>query len=493
LLLELRGISKAYPGVQALRDVDFDLRAGEVHALVGENGAGKSTLMKIMGGALRRDAGDLFSDGAPLLVSTPAEALAAGIRTIHQEFSLVPELSVADNMFLGREPADFQIIRSKRMRADARRILDELGAPFDAGARVGSLSVGERQLVEIGKAMAAHTRVIAMDEPTAALTDRETERLFDVIGRLKARDVGIIYISHRLEELQGVADRVTVMRDGRHVETRPMAGTTVADLIRLMVGRALEEEFPPRESSAPGRVALRVEGLRRRGILHGIDLEIREGEVLGIAGLMGSGRTELLRALFGADPVDSGRVLLDGTAIVLGSPADAIRHGIALVPEDRKEQGLVLEMMIRENVTLAALPAVSSLGWVRRDAEREVAEGYVGEMRIRTPSVERRASDLSGGNQQKVVLAKWLFTGARILLFDEPTRGIDVGAKAEIYELLVRLAEKGKAVVMVSSEMPEVLGLSDRVAVLHEGRLAGVLSRGEASQEAILRLATGQG
>jgi ribose transport system ATP-binding protein len=492
-LLALRGISKAYPGVQALKDVDFDLYAGEVHALVGENGAGKSTLMKIMGGAIRRDAGEVCSDGKPLLVSTPAEALAAGIRTIHQEFSLVPELSVADNMFLGREPVDLQLIQSGRMREGARRILDELGAPFDASARVGSLSVGERQLVEIGKALAANARVIAMDEPTAALTDRETERLFGVVARLKARGVGIIYISHRLEELQRIADRVTVMRDGQRVETRPMAGTTIAELIRLMVGRPLEDEFPARPFRGSGRVALHALGLRRRGVLHDVDLEIREGEILGIAGLMGSGRTELLRALFGADPIDGGRILLDGRPIVLGSPADAIRRGIALVPEDRKEQGLVLQMMIRENVTLAGLPAVSPLGWVRRKAERAVAVGYVREMRIRTPSTERSTSDLSGGNQQKVVLAKWLFTGARVLLFDEPTRGIDVGAKAEIYELLVRLAAEGKAVVMVSSEMPEILGLSDRIAVLHEGRIAGVLSRDEASQEAILRLATGQG
>jgi ribose transport system ATP-binding protein len=475
-----------------LEGVDFDLFAGEVHALVGENGAGKSTLMRVMGGAVRPDAGEVSVAGRPLSLASPKDALAAGIRTIHQEFSLVPELSVADNLFLGREPVAFHLIDGRRMAGDAGRVLDELGASFDPRARVSSLSVGERQLVEIGKALAASARVIAMDEPTAALSARETERLFDVVMRLKARGVGVIYVSHRLEELARVADRVTIMRDGRRVETRPIAEAGISDLIRLMVGRSLEEEFPVRPSSTPGPVILRAEGLRRTGVLHDIDLDVRAGEVLGIAGLMGSGRTELLRALFGADPIDGGRILLDGAPVVLMSPADAIDRGVALVPEDRKEQGLVLEMTIRENVTLAGLAALSSLGWVRRAPERAAAEGYARDLRIRATSVEGRASSLSGGNQQKVVLAKWLFTGARVLLFDEPTRGIDVGAKAEVYELLVGLAAEGKAVVIASSEMPEILGLSDRIAVLHEGRLAGVLSRADASQEAIARLATGQ-
>ncbi len=449
--------------------------------------------MNVLGGAVRPDAGEVLVEGRPLSLASPKEAHAAGIRTIHQEFSLVPELSVADNLFLGREPTRFQLIEGGRMRADAGRVLEELGASFDPRARVGALSVGERQLVEIGKALAGSARVIAMDEPTAALSGRETERLFDVITRLKARGVGVIYISHRLEELARVADRVTVMRDGRRVETRPVAQAGIPDLIRLMVGRSLDEEFPARSPASSGAVVLRAEGLRRTGVLHDIDLDVRAGEVLGIAGLMGSGRTELLRALFGADPIDGGRILLDGTPVALAAPADAIRRGIALVPEDRKEQGLVLEMAIRENVTLAGLRALSPFGWVRRAAERAAAEGYVRDLRIRASSIEGRASTLSGGNQQKVVLAKWLFTGARVVLFDEPTRGIDVGAKAEVYDLIARLAAEGKAVVIVSSEMPEILGLSDRIAVLHEGRLASVVPRATATQETILRFATGQG
>jgi ribose transport system ATP-binding protein len=487
----MRGISKAYPGVQALAGVDFDVMPGEVHALAGENGAGKSTLMKIMAGAVMRDAGEILWNGAPLRLDGPADALAAGIRIIYQELNLVPHLSVAENIFLGREPVRGGLVDWRRMREEARRVLEPLGVPIDPRAAVASLPVGRQQLVEIAKALAAGARVIAMDEPTSALTDQEAEHLFALIGALKAQGVSLIYISHRLEELQRVADRVTVFRDGRRIETRPMKDTSIPHLIRLMVGRTLEEEFPKRELG-PGDVALRVEGLVRAGVLHDVTLDVRKGEILGVAGLMGSGRTELMRAIFGADPVDAGRILLDGRPVRIDSPAEAIRHGIALVPEDRKQQGLVLGMTVRENMTLARLRAVTRAGWVRRGAERGVAERLVKDLGVRTPSVEQVVRNLSGGNQQKVVLAKWLFTEAKVLIFDEPTRGIDVGAKAEIYELMNRLAAQGIAILMVSSELPEVLGMSDRVAVMHEGRLAGVLSRAEATPERVMHLATGQ-
>ena len=491
-LLTMRHIRKQYPGVLALDDVSFDLRSGEVHALVGENGAGKSTLMKILAGAEQPDAGEVELDGRPLRLHNPIEGIAAGISIIYQEFNLVPSMSVEENIFLGREPVVGPgLIRWREMRRRATDLLASLEAGIDPAAPVETLSVAQQQMVEIAKAVSVEARVIAMDEPTATLTDREIDHLFALIQGLRQQGVGIIYISHRLEEIETIADRVTVLRDGRWVATEPQTGLTRDAMIKMMVGREVTSVFPVRQS-APGEVMLEVRHVTRHGVLHDINFEVRAGEVVGLAGLVGAGRTEVARAVFGADPIDAGEVRIAGQPVRLRQPVDAVKAGVGLVTEDRKAQGLVLGLAVRENTTLANLAAVSTAGFIQRAKEVVATDGLVQSLDIRTPSIEQAVRNLSGGNQQKVVLAKWLFTEAKVLLFDEPTRGIDVGAKAEIYELMNKLAATGVAILMISSELEEVLGLSDRVLVMHEGRLAGELSRAEATPERVMRLATGQ-
>ena len=491
-VLRMQGISKTYPGVRALDSVDFEVRAGEVHALVGENGAGKSTLMKILAGAQSRDSGQILVDGVAAHIDTPQSAMDLGISIIYQEFNLVPYMSAAENIFLGREPgaAIPGFVNFGKMYGDAQAIIDELGVKLSVRTPVNRLSVAQQQMVEIAKATSRQTKIIAMDEPSATLTDHELENLFALIRSLKAQGVSIIYISHRLEEIFQIADRVTVLRDGQLVATKDVADTDREDIIRMMVGRELNEIIPKRPAPI-GETALRLEGVTRTGVIENISFEVRKGEVLGIAGLVGAGRTEVARAIFGADPIDSGRIQLNGEYVNIRSPRDAINLGIGLVTEDRKALGLVLGMVIRENITLANLGSLARLGFVNRRKEREAADQYVADLMIKTPSIEQQVQNLSGGNQQKVVLAKWLFTQSKVLIFDEPTRGIDVGSKVEIYQLMNKLVESGVAVIMISSELPEVLGMSDRILVMHEGRLAGELSREDATQEKIMHLATG--
>lgn len=491
-VLEMRGIKKTYPGVTALDGVDFSVLPGEVHALVGENGAGKSTLMKILAGADTRDSGTVRINGSEVQITSPQEAMRLGISIIYQEFNLVPYMNAAENIFLGREPVGAipGLIDFRKMYADAERIIKELGVKLDVRVPVSQLSVAQQQMVEIAKATSRNARIIAMDEPSATLTEHELENLFNLIRRLKSEGVSIIYISHRLEEIFQIADRVTVLRDGRLVATKNVAETDRGDIIRMMVGRELKDKIP-KVAVDRGDVVLAVKNLNRAGVLKNINLEVRRREILGLAGLVGAGRTEVARAIFGADPIDSGMIILEGKPVTIRSPRDAIRLGIGLVTEDRKALGLILGMAVRENISLANLGVLARLGFISRKKEREVANRYVEDLMIKTPSIEQAVRNLSGGNQQKVVLAKWLFTQSKVLIFDEPTRGIDVGAKTEIYQLMNKLAENGAAIIMISSELPEILGMSDRILVMHEGEIAGELSREEATQEKIMHLATG--
>ncbi|HZO88217.1 MAG TPA: sugar ABC transporter ATP-binding protein [Chthonomonadaceae bacterium] len=491
-VLEMRHISKQYPGVRALDDVSLTVYAGEVHALLGENGAGKSTLMKILAGAQPKDSGEILISGRPVHIDSPQKAMDLGVSIIYQEFNLVPYLSAGENIFLGREPHAVLpgFVDFKRLYREAQQVLDRLGVRLDARTPVNQLSVAQQQMVEIAKATSKEAKIIVMDEPSATLTEHELQSLFSLIRQLKAEGVSIVYISHRLEEVFEICDRATILRDGHWIATEDVANLTRERIIQLMVGRELKEAIP-KVAAEPGPPALAVKHLNRKGVLHDISFAVRQGEILGIAGLVGAGRTELARAIFGADPIDGGTIELFGRPVKIRSPQDAIRHGIGLVTEDRKQQGLVLGMAVRENNTLANLDALSTLGFIRSREERQVAEKYRASLAIKTPSIEQTVQNLSGGNQQKVVLAKWLFTGSKVLIFDEPTRGIDVGAKSEIYKLMNELAAQGVAIIMISSELPEVLGMSDRILVMHEGSIAGELSRAEATQEKIMHLATG--
>jgi ribose transport system ATP-binding protein len=490
--LEMRHISKQYPGVRALDDVSLTVGVGEVHALLGENGAGKSTLMKILAGAQSRDGGEILLNGQAVAIDGPQKAMDLGISIIYQEFNLVPYLSAGENIFLGREPraALPGFVDFKTLYREAQQVIDKLGVRMDARTPVNRLSIAQQQMVEIAKATSKKAKIIVMDEPSATLTDHELKALFDLIRQLKSEGVSVIYISHRLEEVFEVCDRATIMRDGKWIVTRDVPDLTREEIIRLMVGRELKDAIP-KVVAKTGDVALKVSHLNRTGVLHDISFEVRQGEVVGLAGLVGAGRTETARAIFGADPIDSGEIQVLGKSVKIRSPQDAIKHGIGLVTEDRKQQGLVLGMAVRENSTLANLDILATLGFIRRREERAVAEKYRVDLAIKTPSIEQTVQNLSGGNQQKVVLAKWLFTGSKVLIFDEPTRGIDVGAKSEIYKLMNELAAQGVAIIMISSELPEILGMSDRILVMHEGRIAGELSRAQADQESIMHLATG--
>jgi ribose transport system ATP-binding protein len=491
-LLQMRAIRKSFPGVLALDDVSFDLERGEVHVLLGENGAGKSTLMKILSGACSRDGGAIRIDGSEVDIRSPRHARALGIGTIYQELALVPHLSAAENILLGSEPVSaLGVIDGKELVRRAQRLLDELGMPLDASRPAARLSIAEQQIVEIAKALSIDARILIMDEPTSTLSESEIERLFATIETLKDRGVGIVYISHRLSEIARIGDRVTVLRDGRYVATRPVAEASTAELVRLMANRDLGEHFP-RAEIPPGDVLLEVVDLTRGRRLRKIGLTLRAGEIVGIAGLVGAGRTELARALFGVDPVDSGEIRIRGRTARIRSPGDAKRHGMGFLTEDRKKEGLVLSLSVASNVSLPSVDRLAPYGVVDRAAEREQTIRFVEALRIKTLGPTQLAAHLSGGNQQKVVLAKWLARAADILIFDEPTRGIDVGAKVEIYNLMNELTTRGAGILMISSELPEILGMSDRILVMRDGAIAAELARSEASQESVLAAALGQ-
>jgi ribose transport system ATP-binding protein len=492
-LLEMRDIGKSFPGVRALDGVTLDLYAGEVLALVGENGAGKSTLMKILAGAQPADTGEILVDGKPAPITSPRAAEELGIGMIYQEFNLVPTLNAIDNIVLGYEPKRGPFIDERAARERATSVFTELGIALPLNVEASRLSVAQQQMIEIAKVLSRHARIIVMDEPSAALTDREVDRLFEIIQTLKARGAGIVYISHRLEELPRIANRVTVMRDGRVIETRAIGDFPPDEMVRAMVGRRLESHFPdlpPVPQDAP--VMLAVRDLVRPPAVNGVSFEVRRGEIVGLAGLVGAGRTEIVRAIAGADVAKAGEVDVEGNKLRARSPRDGISAGIAFITEDRKAQGLVLGMSVRENVTLAHLGQfVNRDLLINRGKEEDFTEKYIEELRIRTPSPEQTVGNLSGGNQQKVVLAKWLLGKAKVFLFDEPTRGIDIGAKAEIYNLMVQLAQGGAAIVMVSSELPEVLGMSHRILVIRGGRIARELTRDQATPDAVMAAATG--
>ena len=485
-LLSLSGITKTFPGVRALNDVRFDVRPGEVHALLGENGAGKSTLIKILSGVYRPDAGEITLDGKPVRLASPQDAQSAGIATIYQELLLFPDLTVAENIFMGHAPRrriggiDWQAMRRKAIELLASLDIHDM----DVDALIGSLSVGNRQRVEIAKALSHNARVLIMDEPTAALTEHDVERLFDIVRLLRERGVGIVYISHRLEEVFLLADRVTVLRDGDHIATKQVAETDQDDLIEMMVGRRIDALFPKGEAKI-GEVVLEARNVMRPPQTNGVSLTLRSGEILGIAGLVGSGRTEFAQVLFGITPLTEGEILLDGKPVSITSPEQAKSLGIAYVPEDRGQHGVVRPMPLVENVSMAVLSRVSKRSFIDRGSERALAEESIGKFSIRASGMDQIVGKLSGGNQQKVVLSKWLATEPRILIMDEPTRGIDVGAKAEIHRLMSALAADGVAIMMISSELPEVLGMSDRILVMRGGRIVSEVARGEATQSGI--------
>ncbi len=492
MLLKLTSISKAFAGVQALKGVSFDLQAGEVHALVGENGAGKSTLIKVITGAHRPDLGSIEIQGAPVAEIDPVRARALGIAAIYQQPALFPDLTVAENIAIGLEPGGaWRRVRWPERRARARLLLERIGARIDPQTEVRRLSMPEQQLVEIARALGANARILIMDEPTASLSDQEVERLFRVIHDLKDHGNGIIYISHRLEELPQIADRVTTLRDGVLIGTRRMGEVSRAVLIRMMVGRELSAVFP-KTAARLGDTVLETRGLSCPGSgVRDINLSVRAGEIVGLAGLVGAGRTELAETLFGLTPAASGEIRLRGKPVVIDRPARAVDLGIAYLPEDRRRHGVILEMSTAANTTLATLRAITRMGLLDFDRERATALRFVRQLGIKTTSLDAPVGNLSGGNQQKVALARWLAASPALLILDEPTQGVDVGAKAEIHRLMCELAGRGLAILMISSELPEILGMSDRIAVMHSGTIAGVLDRETATQEAILERALG--
>ena len=488
-LLELSGISKSFPGVKALDDVGFNLKAGEVHALLGENGAGKSTLMKIISGIYQRDSGSYRLEGREIDELTPKKAQELGIAIIHQELNMCTDLTVAENMFLGRESHARGVIRQREMDRQAAEILKTLKIDIDPRTVVKKLPVSKQQMVEIAKALSTNARILIMDEPTSALTDREIAELFRIVRDLRDHGCAIVYISHRLDELKEITDRVSIFRDGRYVATRNFDETTLDEIIAMMVGREIKEKFP-HVPVAKGEKILEVSHLDS-GMVKDVSFDLYAGEIIGLSGLMGAGRTELVRAIFGADPIENGTIKLDGEVIHVRHPLDAIEHGIVLGPEDRKKQGLCTELSIRENVGLANLDRICNRwGVARSGVEKELTRRAIKELRIKTPSGEQTAKILSGGNQQKVVLGKWLVRDARVVIFDEPTRGIDVASKVEIYSIMNDLKSRGIGVLFVSSEMPEVMGMSDRILVMCNGRITGNLVSKATTQDEILRCAT---
>jgi len=493
----MEGIAKSFPGVQALDNVDFEAQAGEVVALVGENGAGKSTLMKILCGAYHKDAGRIFLHGQETEIENPYHAQQLGIAIIYQEFNLTPNQSAAANIFIAREPRQrglgrfFNFVDRRRMEREAQEHLDRARARVPATALIRDLSVAQQQMVEVAKALAVDARILIMDEPTSALGEDEVETLFEIIGTLKEQGIAIIFITHRLEEVFHIADRVVVLRDGRRVGSMPISEATTDKVIHLMVGRELTDMFH-KEKAEIGEPLLDVRGLTRHGAVEDVSFTLRRGEILGFAGLVGAGRTETARLLFGVDRKDAGEIRMEGEQVRIHSPLDAVEAGLGFVPDDRGLQGLVLKLPVLENIVLPSLNTFSHLGWMDRRGLRDTAQTYVDKLNIRTPHLQQKAMFLSGGNQQKVVLAKWLALQPRVLIMDEPTRGIDVGAKAEVHALMSELALEGIGIIMISSEMPEILGMSDRILVMSEGRVATVLDRAEVTQEKIMAYASGE-
>lgn len=491
--LQMSHITKRFPGVLALSNVDFTLRKGEVHALLGENGAGKSTLMKILSGVYQPDEGDIIFEDQPVSFANPLSAQSVGITIIHQEFNLFPELTVEDNIFIGREFCKNNRWRldEKQQRQAAIDILQKLNLNISPDTLVADLTVAQQQMVEIAKAISVNAKILIMDEPTAALTETEIDSLFRVTRLLKEQGTGIVYISHRLEELALIADRATVMRDGQFIATVDYDSVKISDLIAMMVGRDLGNIYPRRETQPQRKPVLEVSGLTRKGVLNNIDFTLHQGEILGFAGLMGAGRTELARAIFGADPIDSGTIKLNGKETIIKDIPDAIHQGISYLTEDRKKEGLALGLSVERNIMLGNYPEYSNrYGNVDSKRCQQTSEEQVKALRIKTPHLEQAALNLSGGNQQKIIIARWVCKDTDILIFDEPTRGIDVGAKLEIYELMNRLVAKGKSIIMISSELPEVLGMCDRILVMRNGRITGELASDDATQEKIMQYAT---
>lgn len=492
-ILRFENVTKRFPGVLALDSVSFDVLKGEVHALVGENGAGKSTLIKIVTGVYQKTSGNILFQGIPIDYQNPHEALRNGVAAIYQELNLIPALTVAENIFMGHHFKNERgFVDWRKIKEEAQKLIDFLEVDVDVDAKVGTLGVAKKQVVEIAKALSLNAQVLIMDEPTAALAKKEIETLFRIIRFLKTQGVTIIYISHHLDEIFAIADRVTVLRDGKHVSTNTTSALSIDDLIRKMVGRKLTEQFPYMNHQSKDEI-LHVENLNRNGILHDISFSLKKGQIVGLAGMVGSGRTELLRAIYGLDPIDSGKIFVKGQEVKIQSPQDAINLGIALLPEERKTQGLVLLLSVIDNIGLPSLTKISTRGFINDKELNRITAEMVQMMNIKTPSFDQKVMFLSGGNQQKVVLGKWFARECDIYLFDEPTRGIDVGAKVEIYHLMNKLIERGAAILMVSSELPEILGMSDQILVMKEGRITGQLSRQNANQEEVLKLAIGGG
>jgi ribose transport system ATP-binding protein len=491
-LLQVSGASKSFPGVRALDDVHLDLRPGEVLAVVGENGAGKSTLMKLLSGIDRPDSGEFFLSGEPYTPSSPRHAQELGISIIHQELNLMPDLTVAQNIYIGREPRIAGVFLSDgALNRRTRELLGRLGLPLEPAELVGDLTVARQQMVEIAKALSFNARVLIMDEPTAALNEVEVATLFGLIRRFVTPTTGVIYISHRMHELSQISDRITILRDGKYIATLDTASTTTPQVISLMVGRAINGDQRPRSGLQVGEPVLAVKGLNTKSLVRDVSFEVRRGEILGFAGLMGAGRTEMARALVGADRKDGGTIAVGGREVSIGNPADAAKVGIGYLSEDRKRYGVLLGRSVRDNVVLASMPAfTNSFGFVQDKKLAATAGDYISRLRIRTPSIGQLVQNLSGGNQQKTVVAKWLVRDCDVLIFDEPTRGIDVGAKDEIYALLDDLAAEGKAIIMISSELPEILRMSHRIAVMCQGRLTAILDNADATQEKIMHFAT---
>lgn len=492
-LLEMKNISKSFPGVKALENVNLKIYQGEVVALLGENGAGKSTLMKILSGVYTKDQGEIVIDGQNVEIRGIKHAETLGISIIHQELSVLPNLTVTENLFLGNEKINSisRRINKKVMRERCKGFLEQIGCTVNPDTLVKNISVGEMQMIEIVKAISKNSRIIVMDEPTTALTDVETDKLFKVIKKLKEKGIAIVYISHRLDEIFEICERITVLRDGKYAGEAETAKVTKDDLIALMVGRKLEEQFPYREVKDKNTI-MSVEDLELKGVLNQISFEVKSGEILGIAGLMGAGRTELAKTIFGEYKKTAGKIFIEGKETFIKSPKDAIAQGICYLSEDRKKEGLILGMSVRENITLCNLDNYTNKAMaIDKKAEKSEVDNFIKKLSIKTPSQDQKVKNLSGGNQQKVILAKWLMKSPKVLIIDEPTRGIDVGAKKEIYDVLNELKSSGKAIIMISSDMPEVLGVSDRVIVMHEGKISGELSREEATQENIMKYAVG--
>ncbi|WKB51287.1 sugar ABC transporter ATP-binding protein [Eleftheria terrae] len=493
VLLSAQNIRKAFPGVVALDRVSLKIRAGRVHALMGENGAGKSTLMKVLSGIYRPDGGSLLLRGQPLVLKTPRDALDRGIAMIHQELNLLADMTVAENIFIGREPRNrLGLVDHRALHRQTEALLQRLGLHIDPEVELGELSIANRQMVEIAKAVSFDSDVLIMDEPTSAITDKEVAHLFRIIEDLKRQGKAIVYITHKMDEVFRIADDISVFRDGRHIVTGEASEFDNRSLIAAMVGRELNQIFP-KQVATIGDVVLSVRGLTRRPAFRDVSFEVRAGEILGLAGLMGSGRTEVVEAIFGVTPADGGELCVDGRCVQVREPRDAIRLGMALLTEDRKKSGLFLSLTVGDNMEITSLHRHETAGFVRQAEVRQLCEGMRRQLQVKTPSLDETIENLSGGNQQKVLIGRWLLNQPRILILDEPTRGIDVGAKAEIHKLMTSLAQAGVAIVMISSELPEVMGMSDRILVMHEGRAAGTLARAEFSQEKIMALASGVG